>query len=130
MTFEVTNEQTRNHDFVSGLRKILNYPGFKEVKLTYNVSRMGKLLDLHQKEADDVFKKIIKSHGTLSDDGTFEIAEANKEKWKKAHAEFLGHKTKVERHKIRIGDIEGVPLTPSEIAALEPVLDGLDGLDD
>ncbi len=128
--FEITNEQTRNQFFVQGLRKILNFDGITEVKVAYNVGRVGTLLDLHQQEADDVFKKLIKSHGTLKDNGTFEIDEDKMEAWKKAHAEFLGHKTKVERHKIRIGDVEGVPLTPSEIAALEPILDGLDGLDD
>jgi len=128
--FEVTNEQTRNEYFVGGLRKILNYDGLKDVKTTYNIARIGKLLDQHQSEADDVFKKLIKSHGTLNDNGTFKIDDENIDAWKKAHAEFLGHKTKVERHKIRIQDIEGVPLTPSEIAALEPVIDGLDRLDD
>jgi len=130
MPFEITNEQTRNQFFVQGLRKILNYDGLKDVKVAYNVARVGALLDLHQKEADEVFKKLIKSHGTLSENGTFEIDDANMDDWKKAHAEFLGHTTKVERHKIRIQDVEGVPLTPSEIAALEPVLDGLDRLDD
>ena len=126
--FEITHEQLRNRNFITGMRKVLDHE-CKDFKKAYNLGRMGTQLTQVQGEADAVFKKLIKSHGTLNDNGTFEIPDDKVVEWKKAHEDFLSHTVKVERHKIRVEDVDGIPLTPSEVAAMEPVLDGINGLD-
>ena len=125
--FEITNDQLRNNSFVTGMRKILAHPS-GDVKTNYNLGRMGVQLNGAQKDAEVVLKKLIKNYGKFLDSGKFEIDDDKVEDWKKAHKEFLDHSTKVERHKIRVETLEGIPLTPSEVAALEPLLDGLDTL--
>lgn len=126
--FEITHQELRDQSFVTGMRKVLNHP-IKDFKVSYNLGRMGTQLTQLQKEADTSFQKLVKAHGSNNDNDTFEIPDDKLEGWKKAHEDFLAHSIKVERHKIRIEDVEGVALTPSEIVSMGPVLDGLDGLD-
>lgn len=127
MPFEVTYETLSKPHFRTGLSKVLTAET-KDFKAAYNMGRVGDLLDQQHREAKRVFEKLAKSHGVIGEDNKMEITEEKKEAWDKAHDEFLAHRVKVERHKIRIEDINGVPLTPLELTALEPILSGLDGL--
>ena len=125
--FEITHQQLRDRSFVTGMRKVLDHE-FKEFKTSYNLGRMGTALSQEQSLAHTSFEKLIKAHGKLGDNGQFEIPDENVIEWKKAQEDFLGHTIKVDRHKIRIECLEGIPLTPAEVAAMEPILDGTDGL--
>lgn len=130
MSFEITYETLSKPHFRTGLSKVLNTET-KDFKIAYNMGRVGDLLDQQHREAKRVFEKLAKSHGVINkDNNNLDITEDKKEAWDKAHEEFLAHSVKVERHKIRVEDINGVPLTPLELTALEPILSGLDGLTD
>jgi len=124
MSIEVTYKDLSNVAFKSGLNKILSAET-KDFKVAYHIGRVGDFLEQHHKEAKRTFEKLAKSHGLESDTV---LDDSKREAWDKASDEFLAHSVKVERHKIRIDDIKDISLTPLEITALEPILDGLDGL--
>lgn len=127
--FEFTYADIRNRDFMEGFLKVVNHE-MTDFKKAYNLSRLDKVVKQTSSEAQDVFEKLVKGYGKIHDNGTFEIPDEKLAAWKKAQTEFLGQKVKVERHKIRVDDLNGVPLTPSQISALEPFIDDLNGLDD
>lgn len=126
--FELTYEVLRNPAFNAGVKKVLNSTSLKDVKKIYNIARIGALLEQAHKDAAKVFEQVVKAHGNVKGDGTFTIDDDKIAEWEKAHAEFLNHRIQVERHKIRVEDVSDL-LTPLEMLAMEPMLDGLDTLD-
>ena len=127
MSFEVTYKTITHPAFQGGLSKVLNTES-KDHKIVYNLMRVGDLIDQNVKEAQRTYKKLAKNHDVLNEHGIIDTSADGNEEWRKAHEDFLKQTVKVERHKIRMEDIENVSLTPLELSALEPILDGIDGL--
>lgn len=127
MPFEVTYKDLSKPAFRTGLHKVLNAPS-KDHKVVYNLGRVGDLIDQSIKEAQRTLKKLAKNHNVLNEDGIIDASADDNVEWVKAHDDFMAHRVKVERHKVRLEDIKEVPLTPLEITALEPLIDGIDGL--
>jgi hypothetical protein len=126
MSFEVTHEALSKPQFRTGLNKILNAQ-IKDFKTAYHIGRVGDLLEQKHREAKRTFEKLAKSHDVYKEVvAGSPIPDDKKESWEKAHDEFLAHKIKVDKKKIRAQDLEGVVLSPLEVTALECLIDGID----
>lgn len=130
MSFEVTHETLSKPQFRTGLNKILNAE-IKDFKTAYHIGRIGDLLEQKHREAKRTFEKLAKSHGVYKEVlSNSPIPEDKKEAWEKADKDFLAHTVKVEKRKIRAKEISDVGLSPLEVVALEPIIDGIDGITD
>jgi len=127
MAFEITNETLSKPAFRSGLNKVLSAES-KDHKVIYNLGRVGDKIEQAIKEAQRDMRKLAKSHKVLNEQGIIGASAEGNDAWEKAYEDFMKHPVKVERRKIRLEDIREVPLSPLELNALEPILDGIDRL--
>lgn len=97
------------------------------------VRKLVRSVESSRLEAQEIFTKILKEFSVLDEKGEF-VPEEGKpgtyqllpEKGPELEAkvkEFDEMEFKVEIPKLKLGDIEGVALSPSEIDALLPILE-------
>ena len=123
--FKITHRTLRNPHFMAGLNKLTNHDGYKDFKTTYNITRIGATVRDVAKDAEDVFLKMVKAHGTITDNN-FEIPDENKEKWLDEVEKFYDHEISIERHPLKVSDVESVKLTPVELDAMAFMIEDLD----
>lgn len=123
MSFTLTYKTLNNPDFLSGMQKLSRFGGWKEPKDCYNAARMSALIDIELKTMREVMGKFadrVKPADPKSptdDEKNLMREEAEK---------FAAVEITVERHKVKLADTKGASLTPLELLALEPLLEGLE----
>lgn len=139
MGFTLRYDCFQSKEFMVAKAKLARYP-FKNQKTSYNVTRILKFLDDNEKLAQEQFIKLVKQHAVLDEKGDFvprknekgEIEEGTytipeePEKiaaWKKAKDEFDALEFTVERYKIKLSEMENLPVTPMELGAIDGMID-------
>lgn len=130
--------------FGSGIAKLERHTGF-DPRVAYNVSRVTSKIRTAQKEAQSQYTELIKEYAKKDDKGefipvknaqgqgipgTFDICEDKVEAHTKAVDDFAEKALTIERHRINLDDLKGVGLNPKEMTALEPLLSGLETVDE
>lgn len=124
MTFTLTYKTLHNPDFLAGMQKLARFDGWKDPKKAYNAARMSALIDLEMKTMREVRGKLIGAQPKV--EAGKGPTEDEKAAMLKAAQDFSAVEVTIERHKVDLKDCEGVRLTPLEILALEPLLEGLE----
>ena len=130
--FQLTYGDIGTKEFVMALGKLETSVGYKDVNVAYNISRCVSLLRQRIKHSQEEFKKMLKQHSKLDENGEpalshddpnyCVIAEGKEEVAKTAFEEFMAKAFTIERHKIKLSDVEHCNLTPGEILAISPML--------
>lgn len=118
MTIELTYRDLGNTAFISGLRKLAQSDKWKEPKAAYNVAKLVDLLDQELKTFHELRKKFARRLADTKDKE--KLDELQEEADKFAAISFV-----IDRAKVSFDDLAGIPLTPSEILSLTPILDNL-----
>lgn len=127
MTFQLTYKDLANPNFVSGLRKICQADTFKDQKAAYNAARIGSLLDSEMKTFYELREKMRKKFQAAKPENEENPTEADLKVLEELKAEgekFAEISFTLERYKIEFDQLQDIPLTPNEILALTPLLDG------
>lgn len=123
MSFTLTYKDMAKPQFLSGIRKLATFAGFKDMRAAYNVAKIASLLDSEYATMEDLRSKLAKKY-PLDKKPT-----ANVEKEMQAEMEkFLGIPVEISRPKVKLLDTEGAGLSPNELLALTPMLEGWDDL--
>lgn len=128
--FKLSYKTLRDNDFLSAMQKLTQCSTYKNVKVSYNVMRMGKVLDQKlrdsQKEWIELADPLVKrdERGNFASDGR---AFLWKEGVDPAAAEksilaFLEKEVIVDRTKLSLDDIEPARLSPAELGAVEALV--------
>lgn len=127
MSFVLTYKDLSNQNFIKAMRKLCGSDKFKDIKKAYNIGRIGSLLEIELKTYNDLMAKMRKKfkeflpkneeEPTPEDLKHLEAMKAETEK-------FLEISFTLERHKLEFSELEGLDLTPNEICALAPLING------
>lgn len=128
--FKLKYSEIRDPRFVQAFSKLANFGGYKDAKSTYNIARMAKLIEQQQRAAIEDYQKVAKDFAVLDDAGKiklddnqrFEVPDEKKSEFDEATREFFTREVEIQRHRIRLDEVEGVGLSPMELLALEPVM--------
>lgn len=115
----------RNSQINGALQKLSTTTNL-DFKTTYHVSRIVAKVDSQQREADQMFQKLLDKYGTKDEKGNHNIPEENREAFQKDFEEFKNTKFDIDKNKINIINLKKVGLTASDLLSLEPILYGLD----
>lgn len=129
MSFTLTYKTLANQNFVPALKKVVNFDGFKDPKLAYNAARIGSLVDQELKTFHDLRVKFANKVKAIKPENEENPTDADKEAVKalQEEADKFGEVSfEINRHKLKLEDLSGLKLTPNEILALEPMLEGLE----
>lgn len=130
---KVTYGQMRDQNFARGMSKIANFAGFKSPKTAYAVAKLNQAILAEASTTDAVFKKLVMLHAKLDEKGelvpangipdTFEIRDEAMPAWRDGLKEFTEIEVELlNKAPIPLDQLEGIPLTPLEINALECLL--------
>jgi len=132
MAFEIDYWTLRKPGFQAAMGKLARGSGIKDIKARYNIARMTDLMNQEIKTANQLFRDLAdqylakdeKGVPFKDDDGNWAIADgADKEEFEQKFEEFHNHKIKIERHLVRLEDIEPVDLSPGDLIELDPIID-------
>lgn len=128
--FKLSYKTLRDNEFLSAMSKLTNCSTYKNVKVSYNIMRMGKVLEQKlrdsQKEWIDLADPLVKrdDRGNFASDGKqflwkegVDPADAEKK-----ILDFLAKEIIVERTKLSLDDIEPAKLSPAELGAVEALV--------
>lgn len=128
--FKLSYKELRDNDFLSAMGKLTNCSEYKNVKVSYNIMRMGKVLEQKLKESQKEWIALADPLVKRDDKGNF-ASDGVKFLWKDgvdpAEAEkkivsFLEKEIIVERHKLALDDIAAAKLSPAELGCIEALL--------
>lgn len=125
MSFQLTYADLSKDLFMSGIRKIVNYDGFRDPKLLYNCARIGSLLDIELKTFREVREKFLKKakDAKPADEANPTPEDLALLKTLQDEADKLNEVTvTIERHKIPLYELGDVGLTANELLALTPMI--------
>lgn len=128
--FKISFKELRDNDFLSAMAKLTQCSEYKDVKVSYNIMRLGKALESKLKDTqkewvalgDTLIQRDAKGN-FASKDGDFlwkdgvDVVEAHKKV-----EEFLNKEVVVERFKLKLDDIAPAKLTPSQLGAIEQLV--------
>lgn len=128
--FKLPYKTLRDNEFLSAMQKLTTCAAYKNVKVSYNIMRMGKALELKlrdsQKEWIELADPLVKrdERGNFASDGK---AFLWKEGVDPVDAEkkilaFLDKEVIVDRLKLSLDDIEPAKLSPAELGAVEALV--------
>lgn len=131
MTFVLKNAVFLNSQFGSAMQKITRHPGFA-FKTSYNAGRIASLVDQQQKVFQEAWVKTIKAHAVQKPEGgllepqgpgSFQVDDAQAEAFKAEQEALTAVEFTIERYKLAHAELEGVGLTPGEVAAIDAMLE-------
>lgn len=125
---EISLGQLRAPAFATAYQKLMNTAGL-EPKIAYHVMRVSKLLEGELKTANETFEKLIKEWAEFKNENGETMWQVPKEKledWNKTVGEFHANKVQIDKHKLKLVEIERAALTPADYMALEPILSTLE----
>lgn len=143
--FKLKFENIKDPSFTSALRKLMQYSGYKDTKTAYNIAKIGRKIDAEAKICQELFISHVKKFCSLdakgeivprkqmikdakgveveqSLPGTYVIPPENQAAFEAASKEFDSTEFEIPCHKIKLADLEGAKLTPSDMLALENML--------
>ncbi len=135
---EIQYKEFRVGPFMPVFGKIASFEKFPP-KTLYNTMRLMKVLNKEQETWNELFKKVVMKHANKDEKGeliprknkegkdipgSFEVAPANEEAWKKDVEELDGIVCKIDRHKLNVETLmgAGLEISPQEALILEPLL--------
>lgn len=129
MTFKHINE----HHVDGALHKLMN-TSFNSLRTSYNVHKIGQeiLRAIGEKRVEytmalrDLAEKDEKGNPLLHENGLPKLPAEVQDKVEAATKRVLEGEVRVERHRIPVLELTAAKLSPLEVAALEPMLSGLD----
>lgn len=130
--------QLRDPQFVGAMRKLSNYP-FKVQKTAYDVMRITNKLTQEEKNAQELYVKMLKQHAKLDDKGnfvprmdgdkpvpdTFVIDDTSPEKfaaYQKAVEEFGDLEFNLDWRQVTFENLEDCRLTAAELSVLQDII--------
>lgn len=124
MSFTLSYKDLAKPAFLAGIRKLSAYSGFRDIKVTHNVAKIASQLDAEYVTYDEVKAKLAKRFPLTEKEHT-------PDKVQEIETEFenlMAISFEVKRPKVKLGEVEGINLSPNELLALTPILEGLDDL--
>ncbi len=145
--FKLKFADTKSREFLTAYSKLMQYTGFKDPKVAYNVAKIGRKFDAEAKICQELFIKLLKNYARLDDKGgiaprTQETLDAKGEKttqvipntyeilpekvadesWAKAAEEFDASEFEVHCHKIKLSDLAGAQMSALDLTVLEALI--------
>lgn len=125
---ELKYKDINNHNFVQGLRTLVNTPF--HLKMSYQIGRIQDKIMTESKVAQAEWQRLVTSKVEWVGEGENKTPK-DLEAFKKLEQEFLDLSFKIDKwKKIHVQDIHVAKLKPLEMLALEPILEGLETLED
>lgn len=101
------------------------------IKVSYRLTRMAKAFADEIKYYEDSRIKLFDKYGETLEDGTKKIKSESEQAFFSDLTTILNEEVEFKfDHKIHIDLLDGVKLTPIELSALEPWLDGVEFVDE
>ncbi len=133
--FKIAYRELRSQQFGTAMYKLGTCTEFKNPKVTYNIARTMKILSKELSESQKQWSEIASPLFVTGEDGNFKINETKSffvckegvdenEATKKVDT-FLNKEVLVERFKMKLEDLQAAKLSPSDVAALEPLLENV-----
>lgn len=114
---------------MDGFDRLMKHSGFP-IKVAKNIARIAANIDQNSNRIRKEFQTMLKEQGLMDLKGVpipdKDVTAEKKEKWRKMQEDFGEKEFTIDREKILFADIEGVGLTPREILAIEPFVEGLE----
>lgn len=149
--FKLKFSDTKSREFLMAYSKVMQFTGFKDTKIAYNVAKIGRKFDAEAKICQELFIKLLKNYAKLEENGELapredEVINAKSEKvkikvpntyqilpekiedgsWAKALEEFDASEFEVHCHKIKLADLDGAKLSPLDLTILDPLITELE----
>lgn len=119
-------------DLIAALKKLANYGGFKSIRVTKDIGKIVSKWDREQKEAQELFVKLLKKFAELDEKGNvkpnleanapFIIPEEKADEFQKQMDEFDLIEFQIVASPIPLVMLEGVGLTPIDLEALTKLI--------
>lgn len=130
---KMTYEHINRHQVENALRKLMNSP-LNNLRTSYNVHKIGEeiLRAVAEKRVEytmalrELAEKDEKGQVLFHEDGSPKIPASAQEKVVEATQRVLAGEITIERHRVPTLELMAAKLSPNEVAALEPMLSGLD----
>lgn len=101
------------------------------IKVSYRLTRMAKAFADELKHFEDSRMKLFEKYGETQEDGSRKITAENEQQFLSELSSLLNETVEFKfDHKIHIDLLDGVKLTPIELSAIEPWLDGVEFVDE
>lgn len=145
--FKLKFADTKSREFLMAYSKVMQFTGFKDTKVAYNIAKIGRKFDQEAKTCQELYLKLLKGYAKLDEKGeiapreeesvnakgekvmlkvpnTFVILEEKVKdgSWEKALTEFDETEIELHCHKIKLSDLDGAKLSPLDLTVLEPLL--------
>lgn len=129
----VTYGHMQEQNFAKAVGKIANFTGYKSTKTTYNVAKIARKLNEEFKLLGTLHLELVKKFAEVDEKGelvnppdrppgSYRIRDEVKEEWFAACKDFNATEVKIDRDSLSLEDLVGVPLSPMELDALEPLM--------
>lgn len=130
---ELTYKTLNDRNFIEAMRTLVNHK-FDAFTTSYKLSRILDKVDSESKAAAELWNKHLSKlewTETKNDEGVVVSKKpADEEEYKKMESEFLSLPVDFGKWgKVHVNELIGCKLSPIEMMALEPVLDGLETLE-
>jgi len=135
--FKLKYENFQNPMFQRSLAKLANFPGYASPKVSYGVAKIVKKITEEQKTFEKLYTDILKQHAEMDENGNIKddgkgVAVWKSEELKKQFEgkmkEFLDIEFEVPYGRLTLADLGDLKLTPSEMIALESMLNPMEGV--
>lgn len=127
--------QLRDPAFTAAMRKLANYP-FKAQKTAYDVMRITNKMTQEEKNAQELYLKMLKQHAKLDAKGefvprmegdkavpdTFVVDDAKLGEFQKATEEFGDLEFNLDWRQVSFEKLEECRLTAAELSALQDII--------
>lgn len=128
--FKLSYKTLRDNEFLSAMQKLSSCATYKNVKVSYNIMRMSKVLEQKLRDSQKEWIALADPLVKRDDRGNF-ASDGKAFLWKegvdpavaeKTILDFLDKEVIVERTKLSLDDIEPAKLSPSELGAIEALV--------
>lgn len=146
--FKLKFGDTKSREFLQAYSKVMTFTGYKDMKVAYNIAKIGRKYDSEAKICQELWLKLLKNYAKLDDKGniaprmqesinakgekvstkvpnTYEILPEKVEdgSWEKATIDFDATEFEIPCHKIKLADLAEAKLAPMDLMVLEPMID-------
>lgn len=117
---KVTNGDLFNHIFQPALTKLFRCDTFTNPKSLYWLARLEKDVREHMREQQLLLEKTRKQYLDKDEDG--KVVFKDKKAWDAFEKEFSSVELETKVFKLKLDQLEGCKLSPSEVNILEPII--------
>lgn len=124
--FTITVGDLREQNLHQALRQLSGCRSM-DLKGTLKIASIMKELKPHFAKIDQDFTGLVKQYATTKEDangnGMFNVPKENLAIWETEYNKFVGREITIRSPEISLNDISKAGLSPSEVMALEPMMD-------